>query len=142
MLTEFRKFLARGHAIDLAVAVIIGAAFGAIINSVVQDLITPLLGLLGNSNFSNFYLVLKGSVPPGTAYEAAKGLAVVLGYGAFLTAVINFLFIAAVLFVIIQFANRLQQQKKAEAAPVKAPEPTPEERLLTEIRDLLKAQRT
>jgi len=139
MLTEFRKFIARGNAIDLAVAVIIGAAFGAIVNSVVQDLITPLLGLLGNSNFSNFYLVLKGSVPPGTAYEAAKGMAVVLGYGAFLTAVINFLFIALVLFAIIQFANRLQQPKKVEQAPAAPPQLTKEEQLLTEIRDLLKS---
>jgi large conductance mechanosensitive channel len=137
MIEEFRKFIARGNVLDLAVAVIIGAAFSAIINSVVNDLFTPLLGLLGDRNFSNLYLVLKGSVPPGTPYEAAKGMGVVFGYGAFLTAVLNFLLVALVMFVVVQAANRLQQQKKEEEQP-KAPELTKEEQLLTEIRDLLK----
>ena len=140
MLNEFRKFIMRGNVVDLAVAVIIGAAFGAIINSVVQDLINPLLGLLGDRNFSDLYLVLKGNVAPGTPYATAKGMAVVFGYGAFLTAVINFLLVALMLFAIVQVANRLHEQKKAEEAP-KAPELTKEEQLLTEIRDVLKAQR-
>ncbi len=138
MLTEFRKFLARGNALDLAVGVIIGAAFGGIVNSIVQDLITPLLGLLGNRDFTNFYLVLKGNIPPETSYATAKTMGVVLGYGAFLTAVINFLCIAIILFLIIQFGNRLREEKKPAEAP-KAPELTKEEQLLTEIRDLLKS---
>ena len=139
MINEFRKFITRGNVLDLAVAVIIGAAFGAIVTSVVQDLVTPVLGLLGDRNFSDLYLVLKGSVPPGTPYEAAKGMAVVFGYGAFLTAVLNFVLIALVMFAIIRLANRLQQQKKAEIPP-KAPELTKGEQLLTEIRDLLQGQ--
>jgi len=137
MLNEFKAFIMRGNVLDLAVAVIIGAAFSAIINSVVNDLFTPLLGLLGDRNFSNLYLVLKGSVPPGTPYEAAKGMGVVFGYGAFLTAVLNFLLVALVMFAVVQAANRMQQQKKEEDQP-KAPELTKEEQLLTEIRDLLK----
>ncbi len=140
MLDEFRKFIARGNVLDLAVAVIIAVAFGAIINSVVQDLVTPLLGLLGDRNFSDLYVVLKGTVPPATPYAAAKSIAVVLGYGALLTAVINFLLITLVLFGIVQLANRLEAQKKAEEAP-QAPELTKEEQLLTEIRDLLKTPR-
>ena len=139
MINEFRKFIARGNVLDLAVAVIIGAAFGAIVTSIVQDLVTPILGLLGDRNFSDLYVVLKGSVPPGTPYETAKGVAVVFGYGAFLTAVLNFVLIALVMFAIIQLANRLQQQKKADVPP-KAPELTKGEQLLTEIRDLLKRQ--
>lgn len=141
MLNEFRTFIARGNVIDLAIAVIIGAAFGAITTSVVQDLITPLLGLFGDRNFSDMYLVLKGSVPPNTPYEAAKGMAVVLGYGAFLTAVINFLLISSVLFALMKGANYFQAKKKAESPAPTAPELTKEEQLLTEIRDLLKDQK-
>lgn len=138
MLQEFRKFIARGNVVDLAVAVIIGAAFTGIINAVVQDLITPIIGLLGERNFSDFYLVLKGSVPPGTSYQAAKPMAVVFGYGAFITAVINFLLIALVVFGIVQLVHRLQH-KAAEEAP-KAPEESKTEKLLGEIRDLLKSR--
>lgn len=138
MFNEFKKFVSRGSVLDLAIAVIIGAAFGAIITSVVQDLVTPVLGLLGDRNFSNLYLVLKGEVPPNTPYETAKGMAVVFGYGAFLTAVINFLLIAFILFLIVKIANSLQQ-KKVEEKP-KAPELTKEEQLLSEIRDILKVQ--
>ena len=140
MLNEFRKFIARGNVLDLAVAVIMGAAFGSIITSIVQDLITPGLGLLGDRDFSGLYLVLKGNVPPGTPYESAKSVAVVLGYGAFLTAVINFIIIAVVIFWIVQFTNRLQQHK-TEDSPAKASALTKQEQLLVEIRDLLKAQR-
>lgn len=140
MLDEFRKFLNRGNVLDLAVAFIIGAAFGAIVTSVVQDLVTPVLGLLGDRNFSNLYIVLKGDVPPDTPYETAKGMAVVFGYGAFLTALINFLLIAFVMFLIVKLANRLQRAKKEEEPQPKAPELTMEEKLLIEIRDLLKIQ--
>lgn len=140
MFNEFRKFINRGSVLDLAIAVIIGAAFGAIVTSVVQDLVTPVLGLLGDRNFSNLYFVLKGNVPPDTPYETAKGMAVVFGYGAFLTAVINFLLIAFILFLIVKGANSFQQ-KKVEEKP-KAPELTKEEALLSEIRDILKVQKT
>lgn len=140
MLTEFRKFIARGNFLDLAVAVVMGGAFGNIVTSIVRDLITPVLGLLGDRDFSSLYLILKGNVLPGTPYESAKSVAVVLGYGAFLTAVINFVLIAAALFWIVRVANRLKQQK-TEDSPATAPELTKQEQLLVEIRDLLKAQR-
>lgn len=140
MLKEFRDFIARGNVLDLAVAVIIGAAFGAIVTSFTEDLVNPILGLLGNRDFSNLYLVLAGNVPPGTPYAQAKTLGAVLGYGAFISAIINFLIIALVLFLLIRTANRLQQQKKEQDAP-KAPELTKDQQLLTEIRDALQ-QRT
>lgn len=136
MFKEFREFITRGNVVDLAVAVIVGAAFTNIVNSVVNDLMTPVLGLLGDRNFSDLYVVLKGSVPPGTDYEAAKGMAVVFGYGAFLTAVINFLLIAAVIFGLVQVINRIHRKKEA-APPPPAPEPNTDI-LLREIRDLLK----
>lgn len=142
MIEDFRKFIARGNALELAIAVIIGAAFGAITKSVVEDLITPLLGLFGDRNFSDLYLVLKGSLPPETPYEAAKGMAVVLGYGAFITAVIDFLLISAVLFALVKLTNHIQLKKNEEAKTAKAPELTKEEQLLSEIRDLLKERST
>lgn len=138
MLKEFSKFIARGNVVDLAVAVIIGAAFTGIVNSVVQDLITPVLGLLGERNFSDFYLVVKGDVPPGVPYQAAKSMAVVVGYGAFLTAVINFTLIAVVVFGLVQVVHRLQRKEVEQ--PPKAPEETKTEKLLAEIRDALKAR--
>ncbi|MGE0082116.1 MAG: MscL family protein [Thiohalomonadaceae bacterium] len=97
---------------------------------------TPVLGLVGDRNFSDLYVVLKGTVPPGTGYEAAKGMAVVFGYGAFITAVVNFLLIAAVIFVMVQAINRIHRKEEA-APPPPAPEPNAEV-LLREIRDLLK----
>lgn len=137
MLENFRKFISRGNALDLAIGVIIGAAFTAITTSIVNDLITPILGLFGDRNFSDMYWVLKGTVPPETPYEMAKGRAVVLGYGAFITAVLDFLLIALVLFALVQITQRFERKKQEEASP-KAPALTKEEQLLTEIRDLLK----
>ena len=127
MIAEFRKFILRGNVIDLAVAVILGAAFGAIVTSLVNDIIMPLVGiLLGGVDFASL------SVQVGSA---------VLAYGKFIQAIINFFFIALALFFIIKAVNKASEfRKKAEAA---APPPAPTEDvvLLREIRDLLKQQR-
>jgi large conductance mechanosensitive channel len=133
MLEEFKKFAMRGNVVDLAVGVIIGAAFGSIVQSVVGDLFMPLVGAItGGLDFSNYFLPLSSKVTAGTLVEAKKQGAV-LAWGNFLTIVLNFLIVAWVLFVVVRFVNRL---KPAEAK--EAPAPTKQEVLLTEIRDLLK----
>jgi large conductance mechanosensitive channel len=136
MFAEFKKFIMRGNVIDLAVAVVIGAAFSAVVNSVVGDLIMPLIGsATGGINFSDLYINLSGRT--FDSYAAAKEAgAAVLGYGAFITALINFLIIAFVLFLILRAYNRYIAKPKVEADT--PPEPTAEEKLLTEIRDLLR----
>lgn len=140
MLKEFREFIAKGNMLDLAVGIVIGAAFTAIVNSVVKDLINPLIGLVGNANFDNMFLVLKGD--PGqakTVEEAAKNGAVTLNYGMFLTALINFLIVGFVLFMIVKAANKLKRNQEAvEETPAVVEVPN-DEKLLMEIRDLLKA---
>ena len=125
MLREFRDFIMRGNVIDLAVAVIIGVAFGAIISSLVNDILMPLVGLvLGGIDFTGL------SVQVGDA---------VVKYGNFFQAVVNFLIIAFVLFLIVRSYNKTQ--KKEEKAPAPPPEPPADIKLLTEIRDLLKERR-
>lgn len=138
MLKEFREFISRGNVIDLAVGVIIGAAFTAIINSLVNDIINPLIGLLvgGRADFSNYFIPLAGQT--ATTLAEAQTTGPVLAYGSFLTAVINFLLIAFVVFMIVRTVNRMRS--KPDVPPPAPPEPTPSERLLAEIRDLL-AQR-
>lgn len=122
MLKEFRDFLNKGNVIDLAVAVIIGVAFGAIVNSLVNDIIMPLIGiLLGGLDFSLLTITVGDAV---------------VGYGLFLQAIVNFLVISFVVFLVVRSYNRLQ--KKEEEAPAAPPTPSAEEVLLTEIRDLLK----
>ncbi len=122
MLKEFRDFLAKGNVMDLAIAVIIGGAFGAIVNSLVNDLLMPVIGvILGGVDFTGL------SVQVGDAQ---------ILYGNFIQATVNFLIIAFVLFLIVRSYNKLSKQK--EEAPAPPPEPTAEEKLLTEIRDLLK----
>ncbi len=122
MLKDFRDFIMRGNVLDLAVAVIIGGAFGKIVTSLVSDIIMPLISLLlGNVDFSNLYLVMKGVVPAGTALAEAQKLPGVLtwNYGLFLTNVVNFLIIAFVIFMIVRAASRAAQglKKPAPAAP-------------------------
>lgn len=134
MLEEFKKFALRGNVVDLAVGVIIGAAFGAIVTALVGDVIMPVIGAIsGGLDFSNYYLPLSTKVQSGLAYADAKKQGAVLGWGQFLTVALNFLIVAFVLFLAIRGINKL---KKEEPAP--APGPTPEVKLLTEIRDLLK----
>ena len=108
MLEEFKKFVLRGNVVDLAVGVIIGVAFGSIVSSLVADIIMPIVGATtGGLDFSNYYLPLSSKVQQSAAYADAKKQGAVLGYGQFLTALLNFLIIAAVLFFIIQAMNRL-----------------------------------
>jgi len=131
MLSEFKAFIARGNVLDLAVGVIIGAAFGKIVSSLTDDVIMPVIGaIFGNVDFSNQYTVLSGTVPAGATLAAAKAAgATVLAWGSFITAVINFLILAFVIFLIVKQANKLM--------PPPAAGPT-EVDLLTEIRDSLK----
>lgn len=138
MLKEFREFIERGNVIDLAVAVVIGAAFGAVVNSFVQDILMPILGLLtGGVNFNSLYINLSGK--SFESYEAAKAAgAAVLGYGALIQAIITFLIIAWAVFLIVKAVN--MAAKKKEETPAPPPAPTKEELLLTEIRDLLAKQ--
>ena len=137
MFEEFKKFAMRGNALDLAVGVVIGAAFGKIVSSLVDDLIMPIIGAItpGNLDFSNYYIALSSSISNHPAYADAKKLGAAFGYGAFLTALLNFLIVAFALFILIRAVNKLAVTK-AEAAAEPAPPPR-EEVLLEEIRDLL-----
>lgn len=133
MWEEFKKFALKGNVVDLAVAVIIGAAFGKIVESVVGDLFMPIIGAaLGGLDFSNYFLPLAKSVTASSLAEAKKQGAV-LAYGSFLTIVINFAIIAAILFVVVKAINRLKAKEEAKPDPA----PSKEVQLLTEIRDAL-----
>lgn len=139
MVTEFKAFAIKGNVVDLAVGVIIGAAFGKIVDSVVSDLILPLVGsVIGKLDFSNLFVVL-GAVPTGTAMtlDALKKAGVpVFAYGNFITVAVNFLILAFIIFLMVKQINRLKREAPAEAA---APAVTPEDiLLLREIRDNLK----
>ena len=135
MIEEFKKFALRGNAVDLAIGVIIGAAFGAIVNSIVGDIFTPIIGAVtGGLDFSNHFLPLSSKVTADSLAEARKQGAV-LAWGSFLTIALNFVIIAAVLFLVVKLMNRLMQSEAA-----KAPALTKQEMLLTEIRDLLKRE--
>ena len=140
MMHEFREFAVKGNVIDLAVGVIIGGAFGKIVDSVVSDLIMPVVGLaFGKLDFSSHFIAL-GSVPPGTAMtlDALKKAGVpVLAYGSFLTVAVNFLILAFIIFMMVKQINRMKRE--APAAPVPDPAPASEDIvLLREIRDSLK----
>ena len=135
MFKEFKEFAMRGSVLDLAVGVIIGAAFGGVVQSLVADIFLPVVGAVtGGLDFSNHFIPLSSKVTADTLVEARKQGAV-LAWGNFLTLVINFAIVAFVLFVVIRLMNRLV---RAETA--KAPAPTKQEELLTEIRDLMKSQ--
>jgi len=135
MLAEFKKFALRGNVVDLAIGVIIGAAFSGIVNSLVGDIIMPIVGAItGGIDFSNYFLPLSSKVTATTLLEAKKQGAV-LGWGNFLTVTLNFIIIAFVLFLVIRGLNKLARKEEE-----KAPPPSKTEQLLTEIRDQLKSR--
>ncbi len=139
MFKEFREFISRGSVLDLAIGVIIGAAFTAVINALVHDIINPIIGLLigGRADLSNYFIPLAGQT--ATTLAEAQAAGPVLAYGSFLTAMINFLLVALVLFLIVRTANRMLTRSTSPAAPSASLAPTPNlgEQLLSEIRDLL-----
>jgi large conductance mechanosensitive channel len=136
MWQEFKSFAFKGNAFDLAVGVMIGAAFSRIVDGIVNLLIMPVIGaVMGGLNFDNYFLALSSNVTATSLAEAQKQGAVI-GYGAFITVLINFLIVAFVLFQLVKISNRL---KKAEPPPP-PPGPTKTEELLAEIRDALKAR--
>ena len=136
MLNEFKDFISRGNVIDMAVGIIIGAAFTAIVKSAVADVIMPPVGLLtGGVDFSNIFINLSGGEFASLAAAQEAGAATI-NIGVFINAVINFLIVAAVIFMLIKQVNRLK--KAEEAAPAEPPPPPRSDILLEEIRDLLK----
>ena len=139
MLQEFKKFAMRGNVVDLAIGVIIGAAFSKIIDSLVGDVIMPIVGrIAGGLDFTTYFIGLTPAASQAATYDAAKKAGATLGYGTFLTVTVNFLIIAWVLFLVIKGMNRVIKQE--ESAPAPPAPPTKEQELLTEIRDLLKAR--
>ena len=137
---EFKEFAVKGNVMDLAVGVIIGGAFGKIIDSVVNDLVMPVVAaIIGKPDFSNMYVVLRGTVADGTALVDARKVdgAAIFAYGSFITVAINFILLALVIFIMVKAINSLKRKEEAKAA-VAPPAPTKEQVLLTEIRDLLK----
>jgi large conductance mechanosensitive channel len=134
--SEFKAFAMKGNVIDLAVGVIIGAAFGKIVDSLVNDLIMPVVGkIFGGLDFSSYYLPLAGQ-PYGLPLAEAKKAGAVLAYGNFLTVAVNFVILAFIIFMMVRQINRLKREEPA--APAAPAEPPEEVRLLREIRDALK----
>jgi large conductance mechanosensitive channel len=142
MFKEFREFAVRGNVVDLAVGVIIGVAFGAVVTSLVNDVIMPPIGLiLGGVDFSNLFVVLKEGAKAASPYaslaEAKAAGAVTVNIGVFINAVINFIIVAFAVFLVVKGVNAARRQ--TPPAPVETA-PTPQEKLLMEIRDLMKAR--
>lgn len=137
MFQEFRTFVMRGSVVDLAVGVVIGAAFSAIVNSLVKDVLMPPVGMmLGGIDFSNLFVVLKGDPALATLKAAADAGAVTLNYGLFINTILNFLIVAFVLFLLLRQINKLKAPQK-DSAPAQTPEDI---QLLREIRDSLKGR--
>ena len=136
MLKEFKEFALRGNMVDLAIGVIIGGAFGGLVNSIVADLLMPIIGLItGGIDFTNLYVQLSGT-PVASYLEAARKAGATIAYGNFVTLAINFMIIAFVLFLVVKVMNRM---KKSSEPAVEAPPEVPADvALLTEIRGLLK----
>ena len=133
MWEEFKEFALKGNALSLAIGVIIGAAFGKIVDALVNDLIMPIIGIAGKADFSNYYIPLSSAVTATNLADARKQGGV-LAYGDFISAVINFAIVAVALFVVIKAINALSRKPPAPAAP---PQPSEEVVLLTQIRDAL-----
>lgn len=143
LVKEFREFALKGNMLDLAVGVIIGAAFGNIVNSLIKDMIMPIVGMAGEVDFTNRFVPLGAKVKeavlanPNLGLEEARKLGSVLAYGSFITITINFLILALCIFLVIKAFNTARRRFEAEKPPAPPPGPTNEEKLLTEIRDLL-----
>ncbi|HQZ12286.1 MAG TPA: large conductance mechanosensitive channel protein MscL [Devosia sp.] len=141
MFKEFKEFALKGNVMDLAIGVIIGAAFGAIVSSLVDDVFMPIIGLiLSGIDFSNLFFVVNnpsGEAVPSVAYAKDHGIATV-NYGLFINAVVKFVIVAFVLFIVVKGINRLR--KEEAVAPAAPPAPTKEEVLLTEIRDAIRTR--
>ncbi len=142
MLKEFKEFAVKGNVVDMAVGIIIGAAFGTIVQSLVNDVIMPPIGLLlGNVDFSNLFLTIKEGAAAGpyaSLAMAKEAGAVTVNYGAFINTVVSFLIVAFCVFLLVKGVNNLK--KKEEAAPSAPPAPSAQEKLLGEIRDLLRSR--
>jgi len=137
---EFRKFAIKGNVVDLAVGVIIGGAFGKIVDSIVSDLVMPLIGIFFKKDFSNLYIPLSEKVPEHLSLAEARTHGPVFAWGNFVTVVLNFFILAFIIFLMVKAINRLRQ-KHEDAAPVvppAPPEPSSTDKLLMEIRDSLK----
>ena len=144
LIKEFREFALRGNVLDLAVGVIIGGAFGKIVNSMINDVIMPFVGIVGKADFNNLYIPLTEKVQKAVddaggklAIEKAKEAGPVFAYGTFITEVINFVILAACVFLIIKLFNTARKRFEAQQAPPPPAGPSAQEKLLMEIRDLL-----
>lgn len=135
---EFREFATKGNVMDLAVGVIIGGAFGRIVDSVVTDLIMPVVGILFKADFSNLYIPLSPKVPEHLPLAEAKKLGPVFAWGNFITVTLNFIILAFVVFLLVKAMNRLKRHDAAETAAAPPPPPSSTDQLLAEIRDELK----
>lgn len=145
MLKDFKEFAIKGNVLDMAVGIVIGAAFGTIVQSLVRDVITPPVGLLvGGVDFTDLFVTLSQGTPEGpyaTLVAAQEAGAVTVNYGVFFNSVLSFLIVAFAVFLLVRAYNRLERKREVEEeAPTAPPEPSAEEKLLAEIRDLLKAR--
>jgi large conductance mechanosensitive channel len=141
MLKEFKDFAMRGNVMDMAVGIIIGAAFGKIVTSLVSDVVMPPIGLLmGNVDFSNLFVNLSMGSTFASVAEAEAAGAKIIKYGIFINTVLDFVIVAFAIFLVIRGLNKLKRKQEA-APPPPPPGPTPDQKLLTEIRDLLKQGR-
>lgn len=144
MFDEFKKFAFKGNVVDLAVGVILGAAFGSVVKGLTDFIIMPFLGLVtGGIDFTAHYWVIRGPKPgeyPGVEEMITKGGAVIVRWGAFINTIITFLLVSLAVFFLVKAMNRALHKKKEEEAAAPPPEPTESEKLLAEIRDLLKAR--
>lgn len=137
MLNEFKEFAVKGNVVDMGVGIVIGAAFTTIVQSFVKDIVNPIIGIFtGGIDFSNLFINLSGQDVVSVADAQEKGLAVI-SYGNFINAVVAFLIVAWILFLVIKGINKLKKEEEAAPEPEADPEPSAEEKLLTEIRDLL-----
>ncbi|MBO3758434.1 large conductance mechanosensitive channel protein MscL [Ciceribacter sp. L1K23] len=140
MLNEFKTFIARGNVMDLAVGVIIGAAFSKIVDSLVNDIVMPIVGVIfGGFDFSNYFLPLSSNVT-AQSLDAAREQGAVFAYGSFITVAINFLILAWIIFLMVKGVNALRASLEEEKTPSPAAPPPADIQLLGEIRDLLKAR--